>query len=199
MPDNLFGVDGLAVDDGRDLAVRAARVKADAAAVRVTADVDGQLIGGGEVVLRADDDLQGALEHIELEARVKFPCAAGTVSVPNLRGDRIVALKIDTEAASRPEKHFDEPLCKSYVRGSESFAAQARLIDGDLAVIAFDSDLERAICFFQIRLCPHAEGNEPRIERGHILNRVIDSKIVHTASFRFMRAPRARSSSGRAA
>ena len=165
----------------------------------MTADADGQLIGGGEIVLRADDDLQRALKHIKLEARVKFPCAAGTVSVPDLHGDRIVALKINTEAASRPEKHFDEPLCKSYVRGSESFAAQARLIDGDLAVIAFDSDLERAIRFLQIRLCPHAEGNEPRIECGHILNRVIDSKIVHTASFRFMRAPRARSSSGRAA
>ena len=164
----------------------------------MTADVDGLLIGGGKIVLRADDDLQRALKHVKFKARIKFTRTAGAVSVADVRGDHIVALKIDTEAASRPEKHFDEPLCKSYVRGSESFAAQARLIDGDLAVIAFDSDLERVICFFQICLCPHAEGNEPRIERGHILNRVIDSKIVHTASFRFMRAPRARSSSGRA-
>ena len=164
----------------------------------MTADADGLLIGGGEIALATENDFERSLKHIKFKARIKFTRTAGAVSVPDLRGDRIVALKIDTEAASRPEKHFDEPLCKSYVRGSESFAAQARLIDGDLAVIAFDSDLERVICFFQIRLCPHAEGNEPRIERGHILNRVIDSKIVHTASFRFMRAPRARSSSGRA-
>ena len=66
----------------------------------MTADADGLLIGGGEVVLRADDDLQRALKHIKLEARVKFPCAAGTVSVPDLRGDCIVALKIDKEAAN---------------------------------------------------------------------------------------------------
>ena len=100
MPDDFFRVDGLAVDDGGDLAVRAARVKADAAAVGMTADANGLLIGGGEITLATENDFERSLEHIELETRVKFPCAAGTVSVPDLRGDRIVALKIDTEAAN---------------------------------------------------------------------------------------------------
>ena len=100
MPDNLFGVDGLAVDDGGDLAVRAACVEADAAAVCVTADANRLLIGGGKIVLRADDDLQGALKHVKFKARIKFTRTAGAVSVADVRGDCIVALKIDTEAAN---------------------------------------------------------------------------------------------------
>ena len=46
MPDDFFRVDGLAVYDGGNLPVRAAGVKTDAAAVRVTADANRLLIGG---------------------------------------------------------------------------------------------------------------------------------------------------------
>ena len=45
MPDHLLGVHALAVDDGADFPVGAACVKADAAAVHVSADGHGSLVG----------------------------------------------------------------------------------------------------------------------------------------------------------
>ena len=70
-PDDLLGIDGLAVDDCGDLAVGAARVKADAAALHMAADGDGGLVGLRQLFRRAVDDLERHLIHILHELYVE--------------------------------------------------------------------------------------------------------------------------------
>ena len=172
MPDDLLRVDGLPVDDRRDLAVRAAGVKTNAAAVCMASHTDRALVGSREICFAADNDLKRTFKHIKLKACVKFARPALTVCVPDLRGNGIVALKIDPEAASRPEQHFHQPLGKSHIGGGEFLLTQTGLIDGDLAVIALDRNSEGAGRFRKISPRPNAERNEAWVECRYVFNRI---------------------------
>ena len=90
-PNDLFGIDGLAVDHRGHLAVASARVKTDAAAFHVAADLFRSLVGGGEVGFAHGDDLERLLVHVAYEAVVERALAFGRVDGGQLGGDVIAA------------------------------------------------------------------------------------------------------------
>ena len=107
MPDDLFGVDRLAVDDCGDLAVRPTGVEADAAAFHVTADPDRRVVLLGEVFGAAVDDFKAGLEYVRHKLHIK-----PALTLFRLRQDIFrlhplaqgaCATQIDPEAANGPQ------------------------------------------------------------------------------------------------
>ena len=163
MPDDFFRVDRLAVYDGRHLAVGAARVKADAAAVRMAADLSGLLVGSREMSLVGNYDLKGTLIDILHKADVKFPLPTRAVFVLHTLCDRVVAAEGNFPAADAPEKHLDKALCVTVVGFGKFRTAELCFKHGGQTVFAFDCDFERAFRACLIRAGPDAEGDEIRI------------------------------------
>ena len=180
MPDDLLRVDCLAVHDGGDFPIGAAGVKADAAAVCMTADPSGLFAGSGEMRLVRDYNFKGALIDVLHKADVEFPLPTRAVFVLHTLCDRVVAAEGNFPAADAPEKHLDKALDKAHIRLGEFRAAQLRLKHGNKAVFALHGDFERAGSFFQVGLCPHAERNDVRIERGQVFDRIFNAQILHS-------------------
>ena len=181
MPDDFFRVDGLAVHDGGDFAVRAARVKADAAAVRVAARFFRLFVRGREVRFVRNHNFKRPLIDILHKAHVKFARAAHAVCVLHPLCDRVVAAEIHAPAADRPEEHLHKALDKARIRLGKFRAAELRLKHGNKAVFTFDSDPERLSSVFQIGLRPNAERNEVLVQQGLIFQGVCNTEIVHSA------------------
>ena len=169
MPDDLLGVDRLAVYDSRHLAVGAARVKADAAAVRMAADLSGLLVRLREARLVREDDLKRALVHVELA----LPARA--VLVLHTLCDRVVAAEVHAPAADAPQEHLDAALSITVVCLGECRAAQLRLVYGHKTVFTLDRDFERALRAFFICAGPDAEGNKRAVQRGQIPDLVFNA------------------------
>ena len=138
------------------------------------------LVRGREVRLVRNHDLKGSLIDILHKADVKFPLSARAVCVLHLLRNRVVAAEIHAPAADRPEEHLHKALDKAHIRLGKFRAAQLRLKHRNKAVFALHGDFERAGGFFQIRLCPHAERNEVRIERGQVFDRIFNAQILHS-------------------
>ena len=181
MPDDLLGVDRFAVYDSGDLAVGAARVKADAAAVRGAAGLSGLLMGSGKMRFVRNHDLKGSLIDILHKADVKFPLPALAVFLLHPLCDRVVAAEGNFPAADAPEEHLDNALCIAIIGLGKFRAAEPRFKYGDQTVLAFDSDPERLSSVFQIGLRPNAERNEVLVQQGLIFQRVCNTEIVHSA------------------
>ena len=152
MPDDLLGVDRFAVYDSGDLAVGAARVKADAAAVRMATDLSGLLVRLREARLVREDDLK---------RRSYTSCMKPTSNsrVPPARYASCMRFAI----ASSPQRytrqpptlhreHLDAALGIAVVRLGEFRAAQLCLVYGHKTVFALDGNFERAFrAFFHMR------------------------------------------------
>ena len=108
IPDDLLGKDALAVYDCADLAVAAAGIKADAAAVEVAAHGLGIAVLGRDGV--AADNLKGALVHVGHEVGVKFAAAALAVGRRDVLVDLFTSGYIDLEPAHAPEQELDQPV-----------------------------------------------------------------------------------------
>ena len=158
MPDDLLGVDRLAVYDSRHLAVGAARVKADAAAVRMAADLSGLLVRLRKARLVREDDLKRALVHV-----LHTLC------------NRVVAAEVHAPAADAPQEHLDAALSITVVCLGECRAAQLRLVYGHKTVFTLDRDFERALRAFFICAGPDAEGNKRAVQRGQIPDLVFNA------------------------
>ena len=182
MPDDLLGVDGLPVDHGRDLAVGATGVKADAAAVGVAADTDGLFVRFGQVRPATDDDLERDLKHVLHEAHVERAPPVRAVFRLQAPCQRIVAAEPDAKAARAPQKQLHKALDVAVIGLGEILAAQLRLKHGDGPVVALDREGERARRLFFIFPAPDAEGDERRVQQRLIFERCFDPKILHVVS-----------------
>ena len=146
----------------------------------MTADPSGLFAGSGETRLVRDYNFKGALIDVLHKADVKFPLPTRAVFLLHTLCDRLVAAEGNFPAADAPEKHLDKALCVTVVGFGKFRTAELCFKHGGQTVFAFDCDFERAGGFFQIRLCPHAERNEVRIERGQVFDRIFNAQILHS-------------------
>ena len=175
MPDDLFGIDRLTVYDGGNLAVGAARVETDTAAVRMAAGFSGLLVRLREVCRVCDDDLKRPLVHVLHKTDVELALPARAVLVLHTLCNRVVAAQIYAPAADAPQKQLDHTLGIAVICLGKFRAAQLHLADGYKAVFAFNGDFERAVCVRLIRTGPDAEGNKSRIQRGQVLDLILNA------------------------
>ena len=174
VPDHFLGVDTLAIDDGRDLPVGAACIKADAAAIQMTAHGEGGFIGLGTFVQGQVQDLKVLFVELVEEIAVEAPLAFGTVSGLQLFCDGRAAADIDPETADGPQQELYITLHKAVVClfhfGS---AVNVGVDNGDLTVVALNGDGYGLLGALQVAVYPHTEGNKAGIQ----LRDVIDIKI----------------------
>ena len=137
-------------------------------------------VRGWEVRFVRNHNFKRPLIDILHKADVKFARAARAIFVLHPLCDRVVAAEIHAPAADRPEEHLHKALDKARIRLGKFRAAQLRFKHGNKAVFTLHGDFERAAGFFQIRLCPHAERNEVRIERGQVFDRIFNAQILHS-------------------
>ena len=111
MPDDLFGIDGLTVDDRGDLAVAPAGVEADAAAVEMAARraraalARRRVRGIGEVF-----DFKRPLILARHEIAVEFARAANGIGVADALVQRLRAGDDDLVSAVGPQHRLDDAL-----------------------------------------------------------------------------------------
>jgi len=111
VPDHLFAVDGLAVDHRRTLAVGAAEVEADPAAVEMSAELEPDLLrrrglrigtaGHGERVI---------VDFFADHGVIEFPRAVGRVNLRQLVDQFRSSSHGQLPAAARPEQELDDAL-----------------------------------------------------------------------------------------
>ena len=107
-PDDLFGINRFSVNDGRDLSIAPAGVKADAAAVQVPAD-------GLRLVLCLRQAVHGQnlkrmLKHLRHEVGIKGLLSTFAVDRLQIITDALVPADHDAEAALHPENGLDQAL-----------------------------------------------------------------------------------------
>ena len=164
----------------RDFTIGAARVKADAAAIRVAANFTRLLMRLREMCFIAEHDLKRPLIHVLHKTGIKGALAGLRVFRLHLRSQRIIAAKIHAPAADGPEQHFDHTLGIAIVCLGKFRAAQLGLIDRHKAVLALDSDFEGLVCALEIGFCPYAEGNEVLVQHRLIFDGISNLQIFHT-------------------
>ena len=181
----VLGVDGLPVDDGGDLPVGAAGVKADAAAVQVAADGLGLLVGGGEVLLGAEHDLEAPLEDVVHKVPVEVPDAAGHIGLLQLFRGLLAAADGDPPAAHAPEQELDGALHEAVVGLGKALVPEEGLKDGNAPVVPLHGHLEGPAGFTQKGVRPDGEGDEARLQGGLVGIVVFDTQIIHWLSSQF--------------
>ena len=146
----------------------------------MTADFFRLLVRLGEALLVGDDNFKRPLIDILHKAHVERALAALAVLVLHPFCKRVITAQVDFPAAYAPKKHLYKALSVAVVCIGKLRAAQLRFKHVNKAVFALHGDFERAAGFFQIRLCPHAERNERRIERGQVFDRIFNAQILHS-------------------
>ena len=175
-PDDLLGVDGLAVDDSGNLPVGAACVKADAAALHVTAHGLGGLVGGGALGQGLVDDLQLPLVELEEEGVVEITLAALGVGSLQPCGQGGAAADGDPEAADGPQQELDVTLHIAVVGlGHFGGAVDEGLVDGNLALVALNGDGDGLLCAVEVSGAPDTEGDEALIQLRSVLHFIVNA------------------------
>ena len=148
----------------------AARVKADAAAVRMAADLSGLLVRLRKARLVREDDLKRALVDVLDETDVELALPARAVLVLHTLCNRVVAAEVHAPAADTPQEHLDAALSITVVCLGECRAAQLRLVYGHKTVFTLDRDFERALRAFFIWRWPQTpKGINARSSAGRFL------------------------------
>ena len=173
VPRHLLGEDDAPVDDCGALAIRAAEVEADAAAIQVAAQRHGGFAGRGHVGEIAG--LDGELPAIDLAAHelgIEFPRAGRGVNAAQHFGNRRIAADDHAPAAARPEEELHEPLHVAAVEGHGVAGVREDdcVVARDRAIGALQRDGERvragiggaagAVCAI-----PQRSGHEAGVER----------------------------------
>ena len=175
-PDDLLGIDALAVDHGRDLPVGTAGVEADAAAVQIAADGLGHFIGGGAGVQGQVNDLQVALVELVEEGEFKVTFPLGVVGLFQPLGKRAAAADAHPETADGPQQELDIALHIAVVGlGHFRRAVDAGVVDGNAALVPLNGDGDGLLRVLQIGGAPHAEGDKLLIQLGRMLHVVFDA------------------------
>ena len=196
IPDDLFGVDWLAVDDGGYLPVAAARVEADAAAFGVPADGLGLVVRLGQHVCR--DDLKGMLKDVCHVVPVEFLLSAGAVDRAQIVGHGLAPADVDAEAALHPEHGLDQALNVVAIGGLQlRRAVDEGLHRGHLAAGALHGDADRLPGVGQEGRVEDVQGQECGVQLGNVADAAGDTQVIHKTPSRhdaifFASAPRGR-------
>ena len=177
-PDNLFGIDGLSVDHGGDLAVASAGVKADAAALHMAAHGLGGVLGLRQLVRQ--HNLKGMLEHAGHVVPVKGLLAVGAVCGGEVIVGVLIAADVDLKAAFHPEDGLYQAVyvvvvCFAHLLGAVDIGAAYR----HLAVGTFYRDAHGLCGVLQESLIELVQGNEAGIQFGFVFNVQFDAEIFH--------------------
>ena len=177
-PHDLLVIDALAVDDGRDLAVAAAGVKADAAALGVAADGLGRVLRRGQDIHR--DDLEGVLIDVGHKVKVKLTLAALAVDILQIAVQLLVALDIDAKAALHPQQRLDKPLDVVVVGLAQRLGAVDEGVHrGHLAAAALHSDADGLFRVSEKAPLKAQKGDKPRIKLGTVFEWAVNAKKLH--------------------
>ena len=175
-PDDLLGVDALAVDNGGYLPVRAAGVKADAAAVHIAAHRLGDLVGGGAGLQRQIKDFQLLLVELLHKAIVEFPLTAGLVSRLQFLRQLGAAADGDLKAADGPQQELHIPLHIPVVGFRHvGGAVDEGVVHGDPAPVTLHGDGDGLLRVLQVGLPPDAEGDKGGVQLGGMLHLVFNA------------------------
>ena len=138
-PDDFLGIDALAVHHSGDLAVGAACVKTDAAALQMAAHLLGGVLGLGHLVHQ--HDLKGVLKDVGHVIKVEVLLAAGGVSLLQIVVGVLVAGYIYLEAALHPQDGLDQTVHIVVIRLGHLWGAVNKgVAGGHLAVGTLHSD-----------------------------------------------------------
>ena len=175
-PNHFLRVDAFPVNDSGDLAVRAAGIKADAAAVHVAAHGLGGFVGCGAGVQRQVQNFQLPLVELVEERVVKVTRAIAPVSLLQLLGQLAAAADGNPEAAGGPEQELDIALHIAVV-GLRHFgcAVDAGVVNGDAALVTLQSDSDGLFSPFQVSGAPDAEGDKCGVQPGSVLHGIFDA------------------------
>ena len=178
-PDHLFGEDGLAVDDGGHLAVGAAGVEADPAALQMAAHGLGDVHALGHLV--GEDDFKGMLEDVGEVIPVEFPGAALAVDALQIAAD-VLVIDIDPEAALHPQLRFHQtvdviPVSLRHLRGS----VDKGMGGCHLAVRPLHRDGDGLGGGFQKGLVEPQDRGKLRVQDGNVFDLHRDAVSLHKA------------------
>ena len=183
MPHDFLGVDHLAVDHRRHLAVGAAGVKANAAAVHITADGPGLFIGLRTLLQRQVDDLHVLLVKFKEKVAVKGTPTLGRIHLLQLFGNVAAAADVHPEAADGPQQKLHVPFHKTQVGLSRLGAVMdVGTAHTDQTVVALHRNGDGVCSAFFVLGHPTTEGDEIRIQLGPVLHVIGYTQIVHVFS-----------------
>ena len=170
MPDHLLRVDTLAVDHSGDLAVGSTGIKADAAAIHMTTDGAGGLIGLGAGTQGQIQDLQLALIELLEEIIVEESDTLGGVGLLQLLSDLAAAADAHTEATDGPQQELDIALHIAIVSLSHlGGTVDEGVTDGNMALIPLHSDGEGLLSTLEVGIRPDTEGDKLRVKGRNML------------------------------
>ena len=177
-PDDLFGINRLPVDHGGNLAVTAAGVKTDPAAVQVPADGLGLVMGFRKPV--DGNHLEGMLKDLGHEVGVKGLLSSLTVGVLQICADFFIPADKDPETALHPEKGFDKALNIIAVgvrplRG----AVDERADRGHLTAGTLDGDTDGLFGIGKKGIVKTLQRVKIRVQLGNVLQIDFNSVSVH--------------------
>ena len=175
-PDHFLGVDALPVNNGGNLPVRAARVKADAAAIHMAAHGLRHLIGSGAGFQRQIQDLQVPLIELVDKSEIKLALTLGGVSLLQPLRQFAAATDGNPEAAGRPEQELDIALYIPVIRlGHFRSAVDAGMMHGNTALVTLYRNGNGLLGVLQIGRAPNTEGNKLRIQFRGMLHLIFDA------------------------
>ena len=162
-PDHFLGIDSLSVDDGGNLPVGAACVKADAAAAEMAADFLGGVLALGHLVHQ--QHLKGMLKDVCHVVPVEFLLAAGAVDAAKVIINHLIAADIDAEAALHPEDELHQPVDVEavgllHLRG----AVDEGVIAGHLSLCPLHRNGDRLFRGGQKGLVKKMQGDKPGVQ-----------------------------------
>ena len=185
-PYDFLAVNGLAVQHGGHLAVRAAGVEADAPAVQVAADGFGALhcLGLFVVGQALDDELR--LVHLLHKALVKGAGAALAVRGADGRGHVVVAADAHLEAAPAPQKELDQTVHIIRV-GLLHFrrTVDLGLVGTDLAARAFHGDAQGLRRALLVIFEEQAQGHKALVQLRHVFDGDVHIQEIHARTLLF--------------
>ena len=177
-PHDLLGIHGLTVDDGGDLAVAAARIKAYAAAVKVPARGRGRILRLGQNV--GINYLKGAFIYLGEIVPVKLLAAAGAEAAADVLIHIAIAADIHAPAALHPEQRLDKaadviPVGVKHI-GS---AVDERVNGGHLAAAALHGDAEGLLCRGEKGVVELIEREKITVKLRKVPDACLNAEIVH--------------------
>ena len=183
VPHHLFAVNGLAVNHGAYLPVRAAGVKADAGTVQMAAHALGFLEGRGLLAVRQSLHFKGALVDVGHEVAVKGAAAALTIGVGHIGGQCIAAADGHLEAAPAPQQKLHQTVHIILIRGLHlGRAVHLALPGADLAAAALHCNAQRLGGALFVSLEKQPQRHKAGVQHRKIFDRDFHIQKLHDLS-----------------
>ena len=179
-PHDLLGIHGLAVDHGADLAVAPARVKAYAAAVKVSSRRPGRILRFRQ--LFGIDDLKRPFIYMGEIVPVKRLAAVCAEAFTDILTHFPVAADIHAPAALHPQHGLDETADIISVSLDSVGRAVDKRMDGcHLAAAALHGDSNGLLCRCKKCVVELIEREKVTVKLRKISDACLDAEIIHAA------------------